>query len=174
VTEQTGQEKTVPAKKDLVITRNFDAPVSLVWKAWVDPKYVVKWWGPDRFTCPSAKIDFREGGTSVVCMRAPKEFGGQDSYSTWDYTKIVLMERIEYTHNLADKNGNKADPIKMGMPPDFPQDQRHVVTFRDLGNSKTRLTVTECEWPLGQMMEFSKMGMEQCLNKMAEALAKPR
>jgi uncharacterized protein YndB with AHSA1/START domain len=104
-------------------------------------------------------------------MRAPKELGGQDSYSTWTYTEIVPMKRIEYTHNLAGKDGHKADPVKMGMPPDFPQDQRHVVTFRDLGNEKTKVTVTEYGWPVGQMMKWSKMGMEQCLDKMAEALA---
>jgi uncharacterized protein YndB with AHSA1/START domain len=158
------------AKKDLVITRVFDAPVKLVWKAWVDPQMVVQWWGPDRFTCPSAKIDFREGGTSLVCMRAPKELGGQDYYSTWAYTKIVPMKQIEYTHNLADKEGRKVDPVVMGMPPDFPQNQRHVVTFRELSKSRTEVTVTEYEWPVGQMMEWSKLGMEQCLKKMADAL----
>ncbi len=69
-------------KRDLIVTRVFDAPVELVWKAWTDPEYVMRWWGPDHFTSPSAKIDFREGGTSLVCMRAPEEFGGQDMYST--------------------------------------------------------------------------------------------
>ena len=167
----TGRNE-IPTKKDLVVTHVFDAPVKLVWKAWVDPTLVMQWWGPDRFICPSAKIDFREGGTSLVRMRAPKEWGGQDSYSTWAYTKIVPMKRIEYTHNLAGKDGRKVDPVKMGMPQDFPQDQRHVVTFRDLGNAKTEVTVTEYEWPVGQMMEWSKTGMEQCLNKMAKASVK--
>lgn len=172
IAESKGEDMLT--KKDLVITRMFDAPVELVWRAWVDPQMVVQWWGPDRFTCPSAKIDFREGGTSLVCMRAPKELGGQDYYSTWAYTRIVPMERIEYTHNLASKDGLRADPVELGMPPDFPQNQRHVVTFRDRGKSKTEVTITEYEWPVGQMMEWSKLGMEQCLKKMAEALANSR
>jgi uncharacterized protein YndB with AHSA1/START domain len=70
----------------------FSAPIELVWKAWTDPEYVMRWWGPDYFTSPSAKIDFREGGTSLVCMRAPVDFGGQDMYSTWVYQKIVPMQ----------------------------------------------------------------------------------
>ena len=103
---------------------SFDAPVERVWKAWIDPQQVMQWWGPDHFTSPSAQIDFREGGISLVCMRAPKEFGGQDMYSTWAYMKIVPLQSIEYIHNLADKNGKKVDPVKLGMPSDFPQDQR--------------------------------------------------
>ena len=70
-------------KRDLVITRIFDAPVEEVWKAWTDPDYVTRWWGPTGFTSPSCKIDFREGGKFVFHMRAPKEFqGGQDFYTS--------------------------------------------------------------------------------------------
>ena len=83
------------------------------------------------------------------------------------YTKIVPLERIEYIHNLADKDGQKVDPVQMGLPANFPQDQRHVVTFKALGANKTELTVTEYGWTAGHMMEMSQMGMEQCLDKMA-------
>jgi uncharacterized protein YndB with AHSA1/START domain len=131
-------------KRDLVVTRVFDAPIELVWKAWTDPEHVMQWWGPDHFTSPSADIDFREGGTSIVCMRAPKEFGGQDMYSTWVYKKIVPLERIEFIQNLADKDGNLADPVKMGLPPEFPRDARTVVTFKDLGDGRTDMT---CQRP---------------------------
>jgi uncharacterized protein YndB with AHSA1/START domain len=156
-------------KRDLIITRVFDAPVEQVWKAWSDPGCVMQWWGPEGFTSPLAQMDFREGGTSLVCMSSP-EYG--DHYSTWQYEKIVPMQRIEYIHNLSDKDRNPVDPVSMGMPPDFPQDQRHTVTFKDLGNSKTEMTVTEHNWTVGQMMEMSKMGLEQCLDKMAASFAR--
>ena len=162
----------MPKKLDLVITRVFDAPIEEVWKAWSDPEYVMRWWGPDFFTSPSAKMDFREGGTSLVCMRAPKNLGGRDMHSTWAYKRIVSLQSIEYIHNLADKDGNKADPITLGMPPDFPKDQRNTVTFEIVGDNKTQMTVTEYGWTEGQMMELSKMGLEQCLNKMAAIFAK--
>lgn len=129
-------------KQDLVITRTFDVPISKVWKAWSDSGEVIKWWGPTGFTCPSAKIDFRVGGVSLVCMRAPREFGGQDMYSTWKYKVIENHSRIEYIHNLTDSSGKPIDPKSIGLPADFPQNQKHVVTFKDLGNNKTELTVT--------------------------------
>jgi hypothetical protein len=82
------------------------------------------------------------------------------------------MQRNEYIHNLADKDGNPVDPVKMGMPPDFPRDQRHTVTFKDLGKGKTEMTVTEYDWTVGQMMEMSKLGLNQCLDKMASSFAR--
>ena len=55
----------------MVITRVFDAPRELVWKAWTDPKYVTQWWGPKGFTAPDCKMDFRVGGKFLWCMKAP-------------------------------------------------------------------------------------------------------
>lgn len=158
-----------PKTRDLVVTRVFEAPIELVWKAWTDPEHVMKWWGPDYFTSPSAVIDFREGSTALVCMRAPKEFGGQDMYSTWAYQKIVPMERIEFIQNLADNEGNLVDPIKMGLPPEFPRDTRTVVTFKNLGNGKTEMTVTEYGMPNSdtEMGRNAEIGLNQSLDKMA-------
>jgi len=158
--------------RDLVVTRVFAAPVDLVWKAWTDPEYVMRWWGPDHFTSPSAKIDFREGGTSLVCMRAPEDFGGQDIYSTWVYQKIVPLKRIEFIQNLADKDGNLIDPLKIGMPPDFPRDTLTVVIFQDLGNGKTEMTVTEYNMPAAdtEMGKNAELGLNQSLDKMAVSL----
>ena len=158
--------------RNLVVTRVFAAPVDLVWKAWTEPEYVMRWWGPDYFTSPSAKMDFREGGTSLVCMRAPEDFGGQDMYSTWVYQKIVPMERIEFIQNLADKDGNQIDPAQIGMPPEFPRDMRTVVTFKDLGNGKTEMTVTEYNMPTAdtELGKNAELGLNQSLDKMVVSL----
>jgi uncharacterized protein YndB with AHSA1/START domain len=159
-------------KRNLVVTRVFDAPVERVWTAWTDPAHVMQWWGPDRFTSPSAQLDFREGGTSLVCMRAPKEFGGQDMYSTWAYKKIVPMESIEFVQNLAGPDGRKIDPVQLGMPPDFPRDQRNLVTFKDTGGNKTEMTVTQYDWTVGRMLGLAEAGWKQSLDKMAATFAK--
>jgi len=159
--------------RDLVVTRIFNAPIERVWNAWTDPQQVIQWWGPTGFSSPSAKMDFREGGTSLVCMRAPKEFGGQEHYSTWAYTKIVPMRTIEYINNLAEKDGHRADPVHLGMPADFPRDQRHLVTFKDLGNGKTEMTITQFGWTVGKMLQLCELGLNQCLDKMAAIFTRP-
>lgn len=162
---------TEPKKRDVVVTRVFDAPVEQVWKAWSDSEQVMRWWGPEGFTCTLAEMDFREGGTSLVCMRAPKEFGGQDMYNTWTYRKIVPTERIEFIQNFADKDGNKVDPAKMGIPPGVPHEVRHVITFKALDGNRTEMTVTEYGYTSDQAHDLSRAGLEQCLDKMAASFA---
>jgi uncharacterized protein YndB with AHSA1/START domain len=159
--------------RDLVVTRVLDAPIDLVWKAWNDPTAVMAWWGPAGFTSPSAAMDFREGGTSLVCMRAPAAFGGQDMYNTWTYTRIVPMQRIEFVLNFADKNGKAFDPAAMvGMPPGIPYGVRHVIDLKALSNGKTEMTVTEYGYTSSQAVDLSRAGLEQSLDKMAASLAR--
>jgi uncharacterized protein YndB with AHSA1/START domain len=153
-------------KQDLVVTRIYEAPVELVWKAWTDPELVVLWWGPKDYTSPVCRIDLRVGGHYLFCMRAPKEQGGHDYYSTGVYRKIVPMERLEFTHSLADQDGNKIDPAQVGMPPDFPKELIYEIVFKSIGD-KTELTITEYGWTLGQMYEYAVMGLNQSLDKLA-------
>jgi uncharacterized protein YndB with AHSA1/START domain len=157
--------------EDLVITRIIDAPLELVWKAWTEPEHVMRWWGPKYYTSPSCKIDLRVGGRYLFCMRAPEDQGGQDSYTAGVYKRIVPMELLEFTQSLADKDGNKIDPARVGMPPDFPKEIRTVVAFKAKG-AMTELTITEYGWTAGQMYVYSLAGMHQSIDKLAEALAK--
>ncbi|NIL58088.1 SRPBCC family protein [Salinispora arenicola] len=160
------------ATEDLVISRVIHAPVEQVWRAWSESDYVMRWWGPRQFTCPSAEMDFREGGTSLVAMRAPMEFGGGDTYNTWTYQRIVPSREIEYVLEFADKTGVKVDPAEVGMPPDMPAAMRNLVVLEDLGDGRTEVTITEFDWPVGQLREMSRMGMQQCFDKMAEIFEK--
>ena len=163
-----------PLRRDLVVIRVFEASVKQVWNAWSDPEHVKRWWGPDGFTCPVAKMDFRDGGTSLVCMRAPKGFlGGRDMYNTWTYEKIVPMKQFVYILRFADKHGNTIDPANEGLPPDMPKEVRNDVTFKELAKNRTQITVTEYGWRDGPMMEMSKKGLEQCLDKMAAIFVPP-
>jgi uncharacterized protein YndB with AHSA1/START domain len=156
---------------DVVVTRVFDAPVEEVWKAWSDPAYVMRWWGPTGFTSPSAEMDFRVGGASLVCMRAPAEYGGQDFYNTWTYTTIDPHERIEFVSNFADEDGTHIDRAAMGMPPGVPFDVPHVITFEAAGEGRTEMTVTEHGYTTEQARDLSRAGMEQCIDKMVAIFA---
>lgn len=155
---------------DVVVTRVLNAPVERVWRLWSDSADVMRWWGPAGFTAPLARMDFREGGTSLVCMRAPAEFGGQDTYNTWTYQKIVPHQRIEFVLSFSDRDGRALDPAEAGIPPGVPRQVRHVVRFEPDGGDKTTLTVTEYGFTTEQAHDMSKMGMEQCVDKMAAIL----
>ena len=156
-----------PCNTNLVVTRVFNASPDQVWSAWSESEQVMRWWGPLGFTCPEARMDFREGVTSLVCMRAPQAFGGQDYYNTWSYETIEPLRRIVYTLYFTDKGGTTVSPESVGLPSGMPQGVRHEVTFRALDQGNTELTVTEYDWPVGPLLEMSRMGLEQCLDKMA-------
>jgi uncharacterized protein YndB with AHSA1/START domain len=152
---------------EVVVTRELEVPMREVWKAWSDPEYVKRWWGPTGFTSPSAEMDFRVGGASLVCMRAPAEYGGQDMYNTWTYIRIEPHERIEFVSNFADKDRTHLDPAAMSMPPGVPRDVPHVITFKSAGDARTEMTVMEYGYTTEQARDLSRAGMEQCLDKMA-------
>jgi uncharacterized protein YndB with AHSA1/START domain len=152
---------------NMVLTRVFDAPVEQVWKAWSEADQVKKWWGPTGFTCPVADMDFREGGTSLVCMKAPAEYGGMSLYNTWRYTKIVPIERMEFVQNFSDEKGSAIAPGDVGLPAGIPYEVPHTITFKAVGDKRTEITVTEFGYADPQTVEMSKGGMEQCLDKMA-------
>ena len=157
-------------KEDIVVRRIIDAPVEQVWRAWTDPSQVIRWWGPKYHTSPSCKIDLREGGKYVFCMRAPAEQGGQDMYTAGVYKKIVPMERLEFTQGMSDKDGNPLDPAAVGMPADFPKEIRTVVTLKPFRGDMTELTITEYDWPVSQMYVYSLAGLHQTIDKLAASL----
>jgi uncharacterized protein YndB with AHSA1/START domain len=157
--------------RNVVVTRTFDAPVEEVWNAWSEPEYVMRWWGPSGFTSPSARMDFREGGKSLVCMKAPEEYWGQEMYNTWTYSKIEPHRSIEFILNFSDRDGTKLHPENIGIGPGVPEDVPHVITFKPLGDHKTEITVTEYGYTSEVQHDLSKMGLEQCLDKMAAIFA---
>jgi len=90
-------------KNEFKITRIFNAPREMVFKAWTDPVYVKQWWGPDQFTSPHCKIDFRVGGQFLFCMRAPD---GTEYWNVGTYKEIVVPERIVSVMHFSDKDAN--------------------------------------------------------------------
>jgi uncharacterized protein YndB with AHSA1/START domain len=105
------------SERELVITRTFDAQRELVWRAWTEPEYLMRWWGPKNFTSPVCQVDFRVGGVYLFCMRSPE---GQDFWSTGVYREIVEPELIAYTHSFVDEKGNPVPASHYQMPGDWP------------------------------------------------------
>src|SRR5688500_6087761 len=94
---------TMSTEQDLVVTRVFDAPREMVWKAWTDAEQMKRWWGPKGFTAPTCTMDLRVGGKYLHCMRSPE---GQDFWSTGVYREVTAPERLVMTDSFADEKGN--------------------------------------------------------------------
>jgi uncharacterized protein YndB with AHSA1/START domain len=105
---------STPSDRELVITRTFDAPRSLVWAAFTDPKHLPNWHtGPEGFTMPVCEIDLRPGGSwhYVWRNRQGREFGAAGTYREVDppkrivYVTSVNGEEQTSTTTFTEENG---------------------------------------------------------------------
>jgi uncharacterized protein YndB with AHSA1/START domain len=85
---------TLPASTQIMITRQFDAPRHLVYRAWTTPDLIRRWWAGDRGQVTSAEVDLRPGGTWRYVMTAN---GGFEVAFHGEYREIVPDERIVST-----------------------------------------------------------------------------
>jgi len=113
------------AERELVITRVFDAPPRLVFKAWTEPARLVQWWGPQGFTVPACAMDVRPGGAFRFRMRGPD---GADHWLQGVYQEIVEPERLVCTWTWVDADGKPGHETLL------------TVHFAEQGG-KTRLTL---------------------------------
>lgn len=154
--------------KDQVIERIFDAPRELVWRAWTDPEWFVRWWGPAMFTSPTVQMDLRPGGRFVWVMRDPD---GHDYYTVGEYREIDPPNRLVYTDSFGDAEGNVISPTAYGMGEDFPETTVVTVTFEDLGG-RTRLRIASDQAVPGDMWEMASSGWATSLDKLAGVVTK--
>jgi uncharacterized protein YndB with AHSA1/START domain len=110
------------ADREIVLSREFDAPRELVWQAYTDPQHLPQWWGPDGFTNTVHEIDVRVGGTWRFTMHGPD---GTDYPNRVVYQEVVRPERLVYLH------GDDVD--------DDPGAFHVTIRFDDLGG-RTRVT----------------------------------
>jgi uncharacterized protein YndB with AHSA1/START domain len=93
VTSRTGT-LTLPTNEQILITREFDAPRHLVYKAWTTPELVKRWWHANRGEATVAEIDLRVGGKWRYVMVAND---GTEVGFHGEYREIVPNERIVST-----------------------------------------------------------------------------
>ena len=98
---------TLPTDEEILITREFDAPKHLVYKAWTTPELVSRWWPGRRGEMKSAEIDLRVGGTWRYVMEAG---GGHEVGFHGEYREIVPNERIVNTEVYEGIPGGDDDP----------------------------------------------------------------
>jgi len=85
---------TLPGPTQLLITRVFDAPRHLVYRAWTEPELIEQWWHANRGTVTSIEVDLRPGGRWRYAMQAA---GGFEVAFWGVYREIVPNERLVST-----------------------------------------------------------------------------
>lgn len=89
--------------RELIITRNFNAPKNLVFEVWSDCKHLKHWWGPKEWPMNECEMDFREGGAWRYCLRGPNE--GDESWGKAIYQEIKNPGKIVYKDHFTDSEG---------------------------------------------------------------------
>ena len=85
---------TLPSDREIVMTRVFNAPRELVFKAHVDPTLIAQWWGPRDYTTIVDKMDVRPGGAWRLILR--RADGSEEGFRG-EFREIVPPERFTWT-----------------------------------------------------------------------------
>lgn len=153
---------------EVLITRTFDASRELVYTAWTEPEWIKRWWGPKGYTSPAARIDLRVGGKYLYCMRSPE---GRDTWSKGTYKEIIRPERIVCTDSFADNDGKIVPASYYGFEGYWPLELLLTLIFEE-DHGKTRLTLQHTGFPPGDVVEMTKTGWNESLDKLAAILGK--
>jgi uncharacterized protein YndB with AHSA1/START domain len=89
--------------KEFVITREYDAPRELVWRACTEAKHLAEWWGPRGFSAPVCEWDAQPGNKIYVVMRAPN---GTDFPMGGQFHEVVPPEKLVTTTGALDDKGD--------------------------------------------------------------------
>jgi len=139
----------------LVITRVFDAPRELVWKAWTEPEQMVKWHGPRGFTSTIELMERWPGGRYRIRMHGPDG----DHWTQGINREMIPPERLVIEGCWADAEGRPVGP-----------DTTVTITLEDIGG-KTRLTLHQALFESVTARDGHQFGWNSALDCLAEYLA---
>ncbi len=150
MTESTGT-------REVTITRVFDAPRELVWKAWTEPEHFQHWFGGPPYATPLEKIsmDVRPGGAWRATMVSEED--GSELPFAGHYREVVEPERLVLTFDDVDD-------------PDNPNVEVLTVTFTDLGD-KTEVVAHQAGHMPPEQYEALEQGYGTFFDQLAAHLA---
>ena len=141
--------------QEITLTRVFDAPRELVWKAWTEPDRLVQWWGPPGWSTPleTVTMDVRPGGTMRLTSVSED---GTEMTVVGVYREVVEPERLAFDEPAEDS---------------WHEGAASVVTLTDLGDGRTEMVVHSTIHTTDEMREQAAAGMKGTLDRLAEHLA---
>jgi uncharacterized protein YndB with AHSA1/START domain len=142
---------TLPEDEQILITREFDAPRHLVYRAWTTPELVKRWWGGERGEVTVAEIDLRVGGAWRCAMVTDDGF---EAAFRGEYREVAPNERIIWTE------------VYEGMPE---VEALNTVTFSE-EDGRTTVTVLVQHASKGARDAHIRSGMETGLQEAMDLL----
>jgi uncharacterized protein YndB with AHSA1/START domain len=143
--------------RSLVITRVLNAPRSLVFAAWVDPKHAAQWLGTKGVTTVSSDMNVRVGGEWRRSMRSRE---GTLHRSRGVYREIVEPERLVFTFSW-----------EQGGAPGHGPETVVTVTFTELDGDRTKLTHRQEAFETVSACNEHYIGWSSCLDRFADYMA---
>src|SRR3984893_16378762 len=157
-TAMTGNRTKIfvePGKQEMVITREFDAPRELVFKAFTDPKLVPLWWGPRYLSTEVDKMDVRPGGQWRFINRDAE---GNEYAFHGVYHEVLAPERV-------------IDTFEFEGLPETGHVTLETMRLEALPGGRTRLTTQSVYQSIADRDATLQSGMEEGLNETYERLA---
>jgi uncharacterized protein YndB with AHSA1/START domain len=142
--------------RELTLTRIFDAPRELVFRAWTDPDQYARWLGPRGYEATAVTINLRPGGRWRTCIRSGAD--GIEQWSSGTYREIVEPERLVFT--FAWESGDQAGEQSLV-----------TVTFGDLGG-KTELRFHQAAFSTVAARDRHRGGWASSFDRLVEFLTR--
>jgi uncharacterized protein YndB with AHSA1/START domain len=142
--------------QEITITRVFEAPRELVWKAWTEPDHLAAWWGAPGWTTPASRIttDVRPGGTFSATSVSDED--GTEMPTRGTYREVVEPERL-----VIDEPAEGA----------WHDGAVSVVTLTDLGDGHTEMTFEATIHTTDEMRRHAEAGIAGGFDRLAEHLS---
>lgn len=150
-------------EKSIVLTREFNAPLAHVWRAFTEKELLDQWWGPSPWRAETKSQDFTPGGFWLYAMVGPE---GQKHWARMNYISITHHKSFEIEDVFCDENGvlNHELPISSGKNRFTEIPEGTIVEFKMLYPTEAALqTIVE--------MGFEQ-GISTCFEQLDELLKK--
>jgi uncharacterized protein YndB with AHSA1/START domain len=141
--------------RELVITRVFDAPRELVFRAWTDVAHLRQWFGPKHHPACEMSIDIRPGGRWRGCLRST-EAAGKDLWLGGVYREIVPPKRLVFTFAWEEEGERGLETLV-------------TITLSDEGG-KTRMTFRQSPFQSSGELDGHRGGWTSCFDRLDEHL----
>jgi uncharacterized protein YndB with AHSA1/START domain len=119
-----------------VISRTFDAPRELLFKAFTEVERLTHWWGPKGFKVIASTMDLRPGGQYHYGLQAPD---GSAMWGKFVYREVAAPERIVFVNSFSDERGGIT---RHPLNPEWPLEMLSMFLFEDAGSGCTKVTIS--------------------------------